>query len=72
MSVATCAVKELSVFLLSDGSLHRVDSLFDKDTVLNIEDTICIAFQLWVMSDHDTGSTCMFSLSTRANTIDIQ
>ena len=62
-------VQELSVFLLADGCLHLVDCLFDEDTILHIENAVCVAFEFWVVRHHDASSTRKLSFSRRPDTV---
>jgi hypothetical protein len=50
----TVVMQELCIFLLSDRSLDLVNCLFDEDAILDVENSICVTLELWVVSDHDT------------------
>ena len=62
----------MGVLLLSDSSLHLIEGLFDKGTILNVKDAIGVALDLWVMSDHYACRCSVVTLSLRANPVDVE
>ena len=65
-------MKEFSIFIFFDWGLYFIKCLFNKLSVLDVEDTIGIAFNLWVMGYHDTSSGSLFTFSLWSNSVDIQ
>ncbi len=65
-------VLELRVLLLADRRLHFVKRLLNEHTVLNVQDTICVALDVWVVSHHHAGGRCVLTLTLRTDTVDVQ
>ncbi len=70
--MAALVVEELGVFGLTNGCLDRVDSLFDKDTVLNVENTVGIALKFGVVRDHDKSGTGVISFALGTYSVDVE
>lgn len=71
-SLIVICMEIVSVLLFFDGSLDLVEGLFDERAILNVEDTISIALDLWVMSNHDTCCCTVLTFTLRSNPVDIK
>ena len=60
------------VFVFFDGRLDLVESLFDEDTVLHIQDSVSVTFNLRIVSHHDTGGGSLLAFSLGTHAVDIQ
>ena len=60
------------ILLLFDGGLHLVECLFDELAVLDVQNSICVAFDLWVVGNHDARGSTMLTLSLRPDSVDVE
>jgi hypothetical protein len=65
-------MQELSVFIFFDCSLGFVESLLDENAILDIKNTICIAFKLWIVSNHYTSCGMCLAFTSWSDSIDVQ
>ena len=65
-------MQKFSIFFLFDCCLHFVQCLLDELAILHIKNSVCIAFDLWVVSDHDACGCTVLALSLRADPVDVQ
>jgi len=63
---------EVSVLLFSDSSLSFIQGLLYELSILNVQNTVSITFDLRVMSYHHAGSGSLFSFTLRSNSVDIE
>jgi hypothetical protein len=70
--VPTLIVQKLSVFILADRGLDLINRLFDKDTVLHIEDAVRVTLKLRVVSNHYARGTFVLSFITGPHSINIK
>lgn len=63
---------EFGIFRFPDCCLHLVESLLDECAILNVEDSISIALNFRIMSDHDASCSSVLTIAVWANPIDIQ
>lgn len=63
---------ELSILLFSYRGLHLVEGLFDELTILNVQDSISVAFNVWIMGHHHARGSCFLTVSLWSNPVDIQ
>lgn len=65
-------ILEGSIFVFTDWSLNLIERLLDKTPVLNVQDTIRVAFNIRVVGHHDASRRCPFALALGADSVDIQ
>ena len=63
---------ELGIFLLADCCLNLVEGLFDKGSILDIEDSIGIALDFRVMGHHDAGGGGVLTISVWPYSVDVE
>jgi len=63
---------ELSVLFFSDGCLDLIKTLFHEATVLHVKNAIGVALNIRVVSNHNASCRCMFSLTLRTDSINVQ
>ena len=65
-------MQEMSVLFLFDRRLNFVEGLFDKLTILHVEDTIGVAFNLWIMRHHHACCGAVLTLTLWPDTVDVE
>ena len=65
-------VQEFSILFFFDGGLHLVECLFDELAVLDVQNSIGIAFDLWVVGNHDARGCTVLALSLRPDSVDVE
>ena len=65
-------MQKFCILFFFDGSLHLVERLLDELAVLNVQNSIGVAFDLWVVGDHDARSRAVLALSLGPNSVDVE
>lgn len=65
-------MKELGVFVFLDTGLDLIQSLLDELAVLDVQDSVSVALNLWVVSDHHASSCTLLAFSLWANSVDVE
>lgn len=56
LSSSLCAFEKLGVVFCTESDLALIEHLFDESAVLDVQDTVGIAFEVGIVGDHDVGS----------------
>ena len=65
-------MKELGVFIFLNTGLDLVQSLLDELAILDVQDSVGVALNLWVVSDHHASSGALLAFSLWSNSVDVE
>ena len=63
---------EGGVLFLSDGGLDFVERLLHKLAILHVEDPVCVALNIRVVSHHHASGGSVLAFALRAHAVDVQ